>query len=386
MNIFIISWRSFVALELVRLLHKDNQIFIWDSKIFSIAFFSKYIYKKCKYPSINKDINKFKEYLITYINYNKIDFLIPTCEEVIYIAYLKNEIEIQTKCKVFCGDFDLLIKLHSKYNYIKYLENFDYIRLPKTYLFNNKNEVLEFINKNTKFDYVLKPEFSRFAWNIASNKIKSKDLNKFIFEENKKYVIQEFISWDPICIYAVFNKWHLLISSFYKNLLTYSSWSWVYFESCFDDNLISFLKELWQKYNIHGQVSFDFICNDYGNFCIECNPRPTSWIHLFSWSNSFSKVFLDENNYTYKVLQPSNTSRSFKLILILFFINYIFSKNKLFFSWLFKSKDCIFSVKDIKPFFWQFIQSLYCIIESFLNKESLTSNMTSDIEYNWIIK
>jgi len=389
MNIFITSWRSFVALELVRLL-ANNNIFIWESKNHSISFASKYVNKKIIYPAPNKNINEFRNYLLKTINENKIDYLIPTCEEVFYIAKIKDFIESNSNCKVFCGNFDLLTLLHSKYAYIDYIQQFDNIKHPKTLLFNNEIEVKNFINKNSDFKYVLKPEFSRFAWNLGSNMIEWKSLEKFRFESNSKYIIQEYIDWDTICIFAVFSKWNLSIYSFYKNLLTYSGWSWIYFENYWDKILEKFLIDFWKKTSYHWQVSFDIILNKTWYYIIECNPRTTSWIHLFSKNKDFEKIFISsmDAKFSQKVLTPNQKSRSFKLILVFSIILFIFNtkKRKYLYEWLFKTKDIVYDKTDLKTFFYQLYEYICYIFESLKNHESITKSMTNDIEYNWIIK
>ncbi|EKE29540.1 MAG: hypothetical protein ACD_2C00152G0004 [uncultured bacterium (gcode 4)] len=386
-NILITSWRSYVALELIRILWDQNDVFSADSKNHALSNVSRYTKKSFLLPSPKIDINEYKTRILNIINDNSVSYLIPTCEEIFYISYIKDFIEDNSDCKVFCSDFPLLKKLHSKFEYAHILPLDDRIHVPETRIFMSISEVESFLRDNPAYKYVLKNEFSRFGTNIASNAIPDMPIGNFNSNPDNKLILQEYIQWTQVCTYSVFSHGKLMIHSSYKNNLTHWNWSWISFESYRTDEIIDFLTKFWHQTWFHGQIAFDLIKNDDGIHIIECNPRTTSWVHLFADSEDFRLKFLDSMERWWEsdtVLTPSYQDKSFKLILFFTMNEFIFSgKLRPFLSSIFKSEDIVYAKNDRLPFFYQ-IYDYFCYVrEAIAKKKKITDCMTDDIEYNW---
>jgi hypothetical protein len=179
MNILISGARSFASLELVRLLSKKHTVFAADSKTHAIAFSSRFTKGRCVFPSLREDYENAEKAIVDFIRRESIDVFIPTCEEIFYISRMKPGIETQTKCQVFCADHSKLLQLHSKWEYRSSMPESSHVALPESQVFENRAGLEIYLSGNPDYAYVSKMEFSRFASNIASNRLEGRELEKF---------------------------------------------------------------------------------------------------------------------------------------------------------------------------------------------------------------
>lgn len=91
MNILITSGRSFVSLELARIL-KNHDIYIQDFQQEFICKYSKYVKKYFIISSAKFDFENYKKNMMQIIQENNIELVIPTCEDIFYISQFKDEI------------------------------------------------------------------------------------------------------------------------------------------------------------------------------------------------------------------------------------------------------------------------------------------------------
>jgi hypothetical protein len=120
MNILVTSGRSFVALEMMRLV-KDQTIFIQECQKEYICKYSKYKHGECFTTSPNENFEMYKTQILDFIKKNSIELVIPTTEDIFYISRLKTDIE-NLGSTIICDDFEKLKKLHSKKQIIELSE------------------------------------------------------------------------------------------------------------------------------------------------------------------------------------------------------------------------------------------------------------------------
>ncbi|VAW68026.1 hypothetical protein MNBD_GAMMA10-788, partial [hydrothermal vent metagenome] len=168
--------RAPAALELARNLHRHgHQVIIVDSLVYPLARNSKAIDRFYKIPGPKENIKKFKKKLLLIIQQEKIDYLIPTCEEIFYISFLKSELE--KCCQVLCPDFDLIIKLHSKIKILDLCADKG-VGIPSTQIIEKSNlEKLAEIN-----GVIAKKEFCRFGTDVLLSP--TREMLKNIVDKN----------------------------------------------------------------------------------------------------------------------------------------------------------------------------------------------------------
>lgn len=382
MNILITSWRSFVALELMRLM-KENTIFIQECQEEYICKYSKYKNGECITTAPSQNFEIYKTQILDFIKKNDIQLVIPTTEDIFYISRLKTDIE-NLGCTIMSDDFEKLKKLHSK-KQIMELSEWLGIDIPKTFEFFSLEDLKNYITAHPHFDYVVKPKYSRFANFISSNQIPgSKSLDEIQIDlTSNSYILQEYISGKSVCSYSLAKKWTLWSHMNYECVLTYNGWSGTFLESFQNEKIQNFVKNFCEKYAINGQISFDYmITPEWKIYLIECNPRPTSGIHLLKNDIEFQKRILAFKTQEKQDLYTLRWEirNGFSLINLL----YTFQVKK-FFTWIESiSYDVVFDTKDISPFFKQPTLLLYYKHLASEKNMSLSQVTSYDIEYDGI--
>ncbi len=382
MNILITSGRSFVSLEYIRIL-KGNAIFIQENQEEYICKYSNSVAGFCITASPRFEFEKYRKQIMDFISLKKIDLIIPTCEDIFYISQLKEDIE-SVWVKIMCDTFDKLKTFHSKKNIMEISMDL-WIQIPRTIRFTKKEELLHFISLNPDFQYVVKPEYSRFANYISSNMIRNSvkiDDIKINLDTNS-YIIQEFIGWQNVCSFSIFDNWNLVSHLNYKCLLTYNNWSATFFENFESTAILNFVKAFARKNSLSWQISFDYIMKEDGTvYLIECNPRTTSGIHLLWNDESFRQTFtgfISGAPYTEFILK-SPVRNGFLFVNLVF----TFSIKKLSYWLLSLRYDVVFCLRDIYPFLIQI--RLLNYYKRYAKKRGMTIPQATsyDIEYDGV--
>ncbi len=379
-NVIVTGGRSPVTLDLVRLFAKNkNNVYIVESFKDNISGASKYIKKNIILPSPALETEDFIQNLIDTIIEYKIDLVVPTCEEVFYLAKYKSRIE--KHCKLFTPSWEVLEELHSKYKFIELLNKLD-IPAPKSERLFTIESVKTAINSTEKF--VLKPEYSRFASFVIINDRKPEKINNVNISENYPWVFQEYIKGQAYCSYSVAQDGKVLAHGVYPSVYCAGQGATIHFESHQSTEILKIVKKIVKKLNYTGQISFDFIKSDTDNiyYPIECNPRATSGIYLFSEKliDSFFKV--DED---FKLVTPNTDKpKMVALAMLIYGLPSLRTKNQLkdFIKDFYKSDDVIFKINDPKPFLSQFKGLAHYLRIAKKNNISLLEASTLDIEWN----
>lgn len=372
-NILITGSRAPVALDLGKKFKKQgNKVFFADSMKPNLSNFSNvhsrfFLVSKPKF-----NLKGYEEDLIKIIKKYDIDILIPTCEEIFYVAQIKDSLEKYTN--VFCEDIDKLNVLHNKLDFIQLTKKFK-LNAPKTEILDSKDKL-----RNSK-KFILKRMYSRFASNIIKFDEKNK-LKRVKLYKNNPWLKQEFIQGKQFCTYSIAINGKLLAHSCYPCDFLIDDGACLNFKNIKNEKILDWVIFFVNKFNFTGQISFDFILDKNGNlFCIECNPRATSGVHLFNDKDRLDLIFLGKKN---KLTLASGKNQMISLAMLFFAFPNIFnfSRIKEWFKVMFSYKDPIFSIKDIKPFFFQIYISVLYMFRSIKKGTSITEETTFDIEWD----
>lgn len=378
-NILFTGGRAPATLDLVRLFHKKKyNVFIAETFKHNITGSSKYVKKNIVIPSPAIETEDFIQGIIDTIIEYKIDLLIPTCEDIFYIS--KNLDKIQKYCPVFTSDINILTKLHSKYKFINLLEKIN-IDHPETKLFTDIESLEQEINLMEQF--VLKPEYSRFASSVIINDkeiIKKKNIN---ISTDNSWVLQEYIKGKSYCSYSVAKNGELMAHSVYPGVYCIDKGATIHFKYEDIPEIEEIVKKIIKDLNYTGQIAFDFIKSEKNGkyYPIECNPRATSGIHLFY--ENLVEAFIDDKNKN--VIYPDKDNKRMVALAMLIFIPphfKNFKEIKDFIKDFSASKDVVFNIKDIKPFIEQFKQLRFYSKMSKKYNVSLTEAIMIDMEWN----
>lgn len=265
-RVLILGGRAPVSLYLAKILSENShRVFTADSIRRFVAKKAKYIEKGFVIRKPNEDIEGFTEDINKIVKDNNIDIVIPTCEEAFHLSKVKEKINTV----VFVEDFSKMIKLHDKYEFIKFCESID-IRIPET----------KIVTKDDKFKTskksIVKPRFSRFG-----SEVFIREKNTFVvLNGNYDYVLQEFLEGNQICSYSIAVEGNVLLHVNYHTKYVVNTGTNIFFEYIQKQEVLKIVEVIVKELNFTGQIAFDFIETNKGIMPIECNPRATSGLCL----------------------------------------------------------------------------------------------------------
>ncbi len=379
-KILITGSRAPVGLHLARLLNDlDHSIYTAESISRHLSKKSNAIEKNFLIPKPNDDYEGFISSLIKIIDEYNIDLIIPTSEETFHIAKSKSKLE--KYCTVFTDDISKLEMLHNKWKFIQEFKKQGFL-VPETWFFSSYKELSVFVNQlDDNYKFVLKPVYSRFASN--THILRKKDgLPSIEISDKKTWVLQEFIEGIQYCTYSIVHKGKIVAYTAYPTLYTAGLGANIYFKYEENQAIFNIADKFIKEIDFTGQISFDFIQTKDGKiYPLECNPRAISGLHLFSKESDIDKAFLDPNSELILPKQDNQSMLGSAMIIYGFLNGYIFKNFKDWIKVIKFSKDAIFSQKDIKPYFYQFVVIIDLFYRSLKHNKSLLEMTTEDIEW-----
>lgn len=366
-RILLTGARAPVTLHLARLFGKcGHRVIVCDSFPYTLCKYSKFIAKSFVVAKPKQETKQFIQDLQNIIKTEKIDLLIPTCEEVFYIAKYQDQLH----CEVFVDNFAKMNLLHHKYQFIEQVKAMGQF-VPATEILSSEKQIEEMLKTYGKV--VIKPIYSRF--NTKTMFVtKGDSLPKIQQSKKNRLLIQQFIEGKQYCSYSIAKNGQVLAHSLYKSEFS-ASGATIAFSHIHHDRIYHWVKQFVAKINYTGQIAFDMIVDSAENiYPIECNPRSTSGIHLFS-EDALPRAFLEKGNSPCFPKEKNQTMITLAMLLY-------GKKNRQWLKMFFKSKDVLFSLEDVKPFFYQFISYYQLLKLSRQKKMGIFETTTYDIEWN----
>lgn len=273
MRILITGARAPVALEWAAMcMNHGHDVVLTDSLAQPLGAFLRGIEHYVKTASPRFSFPTYQQQILNLLTQQRIDMVIPTCEEVYYLAHIAQQCP---RVHFFLPNSTLLRSLHNKFTVFDQLRDLPEISLPKTRLVTDKHDI------EIDAGSVLKPVYSRFGGEVIRD-ITRQSISTLTMSTQHPWVQQEKIHGASICNYAIFEHGQMRAHQAYlpKNCVNGSAAS--AFQPVFDDRLDAFMTAFGHRHRYHGQVSFDFIQTNNELYIIECNPRATSGLHLLS--------------------------------------------------------------------------------------------------------
>ncbi|GAB1540480.1 ATP-grasp domain-containing protein [Scytonema sp. NUACC21] len=380
-NILLTGGRAPITLDLARLLSAAGcKVFVADSIKHHLCTASRAVVKNFLVPPPKFNPTGYIKTLVEIIKEEKISLLIPTCEEIFYIA--NGLAQLTPYCQVFAEPLEKLNRLHNKWQFICRVQQIGLVA-PQTWLVNSHQDLLDVFNLPSPKKIVLKPVYSRFASHV---RILSKPISEIPYLEinsNKAWVAQEFISGKHYCTYSIAHQGKVLAHAVYPTVFTAGKGSCIYFESIAHPGLLEWVKTFVEAEEFTGQIAFDFIEAEDGTlYPLECNPRAISAIHLFNSSDRLERAFFNKTNI---IIQPQVEQRAMiAMAMIVYGLASAISSRRLG-SWLkifTSTKDVVFRLSDPLPFFHLWIVLLQFIQMSRKSQQTLQQVSTRDIEWD----
>ncbi|MCF6443734.1 ATP-grasp domain-containing protein [Nereida sp. MMG025] len=287
-TLLITGARAPVALHLARLLGQAGyKIVLADSfkhPLGAACRFATYV----QIPAPADGLTPYANAINAVINDYDIDLIIPTCEEVFYLAMLVAQDALSAPLDA--PSLDHLTTAHNKFAFIEQLSSFG-IPVPQTQLLQTTQDVQDLVPNAA--EYVFKPVWSRFASRVLIKPTEA-ELADVRPTHRAAWVAQKHIEGREISVYAYARSGTVIALSAYHSLFRAGLGAGVCFEPVMSDRIQAFVARYVQKTAWTGQISFDLIeAADGTIWPIECNPRATSGLHFFTDSAPFADAVCD---------------------------------------------------------------------------------------------
>jgi ATP-grasp domain len=298
-------------------------------------------------PSPRHDTEGFLAAINRTIEEKQIDCFIPTFEETIYVSQHRDK--LPADCRVICGKFESVRRLHSKWLFIERLKELGFPAV-RTELIASQDELHSY---DFRGHHILKASYSRSALEIhkVSQGMKPPQV---IVEPHNPWVAQEFLQGKKYCTYSVCHDGKVDAHTTYPVQIGLDDSSCVMYEAIDHPGILDWVERFIAAENLSGQVAFDFIeVADGTLYAIECNPRLTAGLHLFDNDGRLANAFLAPPEI---MVQPKVGTKRQLLIAMLMYGWKSSSSNQgfgRFAKHLFSCRDVVFSADDIKPFLVQ---------------------------------
>ncbi len=375
MRILILGARAPVCLEWARAFSTAGwEVSVADSLHWPVSSASHASTEYYELPEPRNNPDLWIDTLSFIIQSKSIDVLLPTCEEVFYLAYGLERLP----CRVITMALTTLHELHHKYRFSEMIKNWS-CSTPETHLIESTEDLAPFLNESS--EWVFKPVYSRFANRSLIQPARQQLIDIQDSMENP-WVAQRFVSGKEYCSFSLIVNGRVSAHACYHPRYRVGKGSGIWFEPQNPPAILAFIQQFAQETAYNGQVAFDFIESEDGIFhVLECNPRATSGVHLFDdQAIELVKALLGDVPED-SILIPSTTPRMISLAMILFAMPRYFWK-KSFWKDFSTAHDVIVRPGDWKPLYAQIPGLLEIIGRALSRRTGLLAAATADIEWD----
>ena len=375
MHVLILGARAPACLEWARAFDEAGwTVSVGDSLSQPLSRFSRSAQHFVRLPEPRNDPTAWVEALATAIETQRINLLLPTCEEVFYLAHGLER--LTPLCRVLTSDFALLHRVHHKGHFAAMTHDWA-LATPETHLLTDRQALLALADEAEQ--WVFKPAYSRFASQTLIRPY-AQQLTKVQPSDIAPWVAQRFIEGRELCSFSVLIDGELRAHSCYHPRYRVGRGSGIYFQPSAPKSVLRFLEQFGRETGYTGQVGFDFIEDLDGRFhVLECNPRATSGVHLFD--NQRQQLVSSLSDKPKTLLEPTPEPRMIALaILLLAAPQRALSVS--FWRDYASARDVIVQKGDFCPMAAQVLSLTEIIVRAASRRCSLLAASTADIEWN----
>ena len=235
--------------------------------------------------------------------------IIPTCEEVFYLAAAVANLGVSAL--LFAPPLDLLQSLHSKFEFAALAQSCG-VRAPATRRVTSRDALQEWVPHAA--DLVFKPEFSRFATSTLIRPT-AKALARITPTPALPWVVQDFVQGTEICLWSAARQGEIVAFAAYQPRWRLGRSSSFYFDPDHDPQLLELCRNIARTMHFTGQLSFDVIRDAAGTIHpLECNPRGVSGIHLFAAAPALARALAGEGELAIAPMAPRHLAPAMWLL------------------------------------------------------------------------
>jgi predicted ATP-grasp superfamily ATP-dependent carboligase len=366
-RILLTSSRAPVTLELIRALAEaGHEVFATDTFSPTLGSHSRRLRRHFLTPPPRHAPGAFGEALLEIATGQRIDWLIPTCEEVFHVG--RHHARLSSVTNVLCPPLEELDRWHNKFSFQRRADVLGLLT-PRTELVSSPEELRAALPRFPR--YVLKPAYSRFAARIIAShgpRAGRHALSACAPSAAEPWLVQEFVDGEAECSYSVAHQGSITAHCSYRTPHRVNAGAGVSFLSIDGEPLLAVARRLLEGTPFTGQLSLDVLrTTDGRRYLLECNPRATSAVHLLR-PGALVRGLLDPHAPAY--VEPPGSYQQLLLVVL---------TQGLPRHWC---RDVILSLRDPLPAAMQLAQMWHFFQVGRRRRISLVEATTEDIEWN----
>lgn len=285
MRVLVTSSRNTFALDLIRKLGSvGHTVFAADTYEGAVGSHSRFLAGHLTTPSPRFETDRFIATVSAYVEEHGIEVIIPTFEEVFYLA--ARAADLPEGVRLYAGSFGDLARLHDKASFQR-LAQAAGVPIPETVVVTSPDELRAAIDGFPR--YFARAAFSRGGVGLLTNtgplagKVPVEDC---VPTAEQPWLVQPFVDGPMVCTYSVVVDGTVQAHTTYKAAEQWAHSTAIAFVAVDSTDTLRYTRQLVDALDpgFTGQISFDFV--DHGSEAapdykiIECNPRPTNGIIL----------------------------------------------------------------------------------------------------------
>lgn len=287
-NVLLTGGRAPVALELARVFHRaGHRVVAAESVPWPLTRASRAVARSVRVPPPNQDPAGYVRALLEVIRAERIELLVPTCEEVFYIA--RGHAALAAVCQVLAEPLEKLRPLHHKWLFAQRAQSIG-LPVPDTRLLQSAADLRAALADGEPL--VLKPAYSRFAARTLIPPHRADALARVRPTPAEPWVAQAFVRGRQVCTYSLAHQGRVVAHAAYPSEFTAGQGATVLFRQLEHPAARAWVEAFVAREGYTGQIAFDFIETEAGElYALECNPRATSGVHLLAGHPAFAAAF-----------------------------------------------------------------------------------------------
>ncbi|MBA4493368.1 ATP-grasp domain-containing protein [Paenactinomyces guangxiensis] len=376
MRLLITGSRSYTALEMARHFNRAGcDVYVADCVKYPVCKGSNTVTQSFILPSPRENYRGFIDGLIQIIQQYRIDLLMPSSEEIFFIAGSLDK--LRKYCRVFCDPFEKLNRLHNKWEFSR-LTGSCRVKTPATILLQSPEDLKPFEGSAEK--YVFKPVYGRFAARNLFGPDPSQ-IRQIQPGPHDPWLAQEYIQGGEYCSYHLAMDGEIKAHACYRPAYRMGRASGYYFHPVEHEEIAQFAAEIAQKLQFTGHLAFDFIETPAGSlYVLECNPRTTSGLHFLSQEELVSPFLPGE-----QAVPRRHAMEKPKMIGYAMMLNPFYHGVTGIRRWardFGNADDVLFDRRDQRVLIYHFLSLLETLYVSFSKRISVKDAATSNIEWD----
>ncbi len=297
-RVLLTGGRAPATLELARTFNRAGHVVIVADSLYNLSQGSSAVRKSVRVPKPRLYPLEFARALLEIVRREAIDLIVPTCEEIFWLAAALREPEFAPlKERVFAPPFAVLHELHDKWRFIGLMQSLK-IRVPETVLLESQLdfERQDFERLSRRGKLVLKPAYSRFAAQTRIVERGERVRNMPRVTRAQPWLAQDFVVGEELCAFAVARGGQVQAFALYRpgwRAGLGAAMSFLPVPKPDFSQALEIVGTVCQHFGFSGQIAFDFIRTAEGLIALECNPRATSGVHLFAPEDHLERAYLE---------------------------------------------------------------------------------------------